>query len=220
MRCTTHQAGALEWRTSFEPHPGQSAVSVASMRMSRRLTGNRVRSMIAIVRNRMASSYVRNIDMMRLGRIVRTMLLAGVVVSAPAFARDADKPRIRLGGISAGVGYVSGPGWYGPYSYGPGLYRPWWGLYDPFWYSPFLHSGLYTGFAQGPNMGQIKLEASKDASVYLDGAFAGSAAKLKSMWLEPGIYELQVQAPGGEEYKRKLYVLSGKTLHIKTGAKP
>jgi hypothetical protein len=152
------------------------------------------------------------------------MILTGAVVSFPAFAGDG--PRVRLGGISAGVGYTSGPAWYGPYgygygpwAYGPGFYRPWWGLYDPFWSSGFLHSGLYRGFSQGPNMGEIKLQASKDASVYLDGAFAGTAAKLKSIWLEPGIYELQVLTPGGEEYKRKLYVLSGKTLNIKTGTR-
>jgi hypothetical protein len=168
-------------------------------------------------RNHRSILYVRNIDMTRLGTIGCMLLFA-----AAAFAGDDDKRRVRLGGISAGVGYMSGPAWYGPYGYGygPGFYRPWWGFYDPFWSSPFLHSGLYRGFAQGPNMGEIKLEAAKDASVFLDGAFAGTAAKLKSIWLEPGIYELQVQTPGGDEYKRKLYVLSGKTLNIKTGAKP
>jgi hypothetical protein len=40
-------------------------------------------------------------------------------------------------------------------------------------------------------MGQIKLDAPKGSTVYLDGALAGSAEKLRSMWLEPGIYELQ-----------------------------
>jgi len=154
---------------------------------------------------------------MRLGKILRSVALAGIVASLPALAADSDRPRVRLGGVSGGFGYASGPAWYGPY--GPGFYRPWWGLYDPFWSSGFLHSGLYRGFAQGPNMGEIKLDAAKDASVYLDGAFAGTAAKLKSMWLEPGIYELQVSTPGGDEYKRKVYVLSGKTLNIKTGTK-
>ena len=154
---------------------------------------------------------------MRLGKVMRTTLLAGTVFLVSALAGDNEKPRVRLGGITAGYGYASGPAWYG---YGPGFYRPWWGLYDPFWSSSFLHSGLYRGFAQGPNMGEIKLDAPKDASVYLDGGFAGTAGKLKSMWLEPGIYELQLQTPGGEEYRRKLYVLSGKTLRVKHGAKP
>jgi hypothetical protein len=155
--------------------------------------------------------------MTRPSQITKTLLLVAAL-ALPAFA---DRPRVRLGGVSAGFGYASGPAWYGwgPYSslYG---YRPWWGLYDPFWSNPFVHSGLYRGFGQGPNMGEIKLSAAKDSSVYVDGAFAGLASKLKSMWLEPGIYELQVVGTGGEEYRRKLYVLSGKTLDIKTGARP
>lgn len=142
------------------------------------------------------------------------VILAVTALAIPLFARDDDKPRIRLAGIGVGMGYNSGWG------YGPGFYRPWWGLYDPFWSSGWVHSGLYRGFAQGPNMGQIKLQADKDATVFLDGAFAGTASKLKSIWLEPGIYELQVVNPDGDEYKRKVYVLSGKTLNIRPGAKP
>ena len=77
-------------------------------------------------------------------------------------------------------------------------------MYDPFWSSAYLHPGLYRGFAYaGPNMGQIKLDAPKDASVYLDGAFAGTVQKLKSIWLEPGIYELQVASPAGGEYQKE-----------------
>jgi hypothetical protein len=88
-------------------------------------------------------------------------------------------------------------------------------MYDPFWTSAYLHPGLYRGFASGPNMGQIKLYAPKSASVYLDGAFAGTVEKLKTISLEPGIYELQVANPGGGEFKKKVYVLSGKTLNIR-----
>ena len=69
-------------------------------------------------------------------------------------------------------------------------------------------------------MGEIKLKAPKDASVYLDGGFAGSAEKLKSMWLEPGIYQLQVSSPDGSEYRKKVYVLSGKTLDIRAELRP
>jgi hypothetical protein len=160
--------------------------------------------------------------MIRPKRMTRIILLVAAL-TLPAFSANSDRPRVRLGGVSAGFGYWSGPA-FGPYAYGPYPYlygyRPWWGLYDPFWSNPWLHSGLYRGFAQGPGMGQIKLDANKDASVYVDGAFAGPAGKLKSMWLEPGIYELQVVSTGGEEYRRKVYVLSGKTLNIKTGVRP
>jgi PEGA domain len=145
----------------------------------------------------------------------------GTLILQAAFAGDDDsRRRVRLGGISAGASYMTGPAWYGPWSYGPGFYRPWWGLYDPFWSSPYLHSGLYRGFAAGPGMGQIKLNAPKEASVYLDGAFAGSAQKLKSIWLEPGVYELEVSNAAGHQYRKKVYVLSGKTLDIRAELRP
>jgi hypothetical protein len=149
-----------------------------------------------------------------------SFLLAGILTVPTAWASDDDsRTRVRLGGVVAGFNYSSGPGWYGPWGYGPGFYRPYWGMYDPFWTSSYLHPGLYRGFASGPNMGQIKLDAPKEASVYLDGAFAGTVQKLKSIWLEPGIYELQVANPGGGEFKKKVYVLSGKTLNIRAELK-
>jgi hypothetical protein len=121
-----------------------------------------------------------------------------------------------------GANYSSGPAWYGagPWGYGPGIYRPWWGLYDPFWTSSFIHPALYGGFYNGPNMGQIKLNAPKDASVYLDGAFAGTVSKLKTISLEPGIYDLEVKGATGSEYRKKVYGLSGKTLDIRAEVKP
>jgi hypothetical protein len=69
-------------------------------------------------------------------------------------------------------------------------------------------------------MGQIRLDAPKGATVYLDGALAGSAEKLRSMWLEPGIYELQVTGEDGDAYRKKVYVLSGKTLNIRAALTP
>jgi hypothetical protein len=147
-------------------------------------------------------------------------ILAGTLAVATSWADNDGRTRVRLGGVTAGFNYTNGPGWYGPWGYGPGFYRPYWGMYDPFWTSAYIHPGLYQGFAStGPNMGQIKLDAPKDASVYLDGAFAGTVQKLKSIWLEPGIYELQVANPGGGEFKKKVYVLSGKTLNIRAELK-
>jgi hypothetical protein len=143
-------------------------------------------------------------------------LLAGLALADD----DGGRRRVRLGGVSVGANYASGPGWYRPWGYGPGYYQPYWGLYDPFWSSAYLHPGLYRGFSSGPDMGQIKLDAPKDASVYLDGAFEGSEQKLKSMWLEPGIYELKIAGVNGREYQKKVYVLSGKTLDIRAELKP
>jgi hypothetical protein len=64
-------------------------------------------------------------------------------------------------------------------------------------------------------MGEVKLnDAPKEASVYLDGAFAGEVAKLKSMWLEPGVYQVEVRDDSGATWEKKIYVLSGKKLDL------
>jgi hypothetical protein len=125
------------------------------------------------------------------------------------------RTRVRLGGIFVGVGYsrYSGYGYY-PWRYYPGLWGPWpyysWGWYDPW----FIHPGYYSGFARGGNMGEIKLKAEpRHAEVYIDGAYAGAVADLKSMWLEPGAYNLEIR-DDSRAFRRRVYVLSGKTLRI------
>jgi hypothetical protein len=169
---------------------------------------------------------------MKFGFPVHSILLAALMCPAlfAAPPRDSqksgdDRPgrRVRLGGIMVNAGYYSGPGWY-PYGYGyPGFY-PGWGrsyIYDPFWYNPYIHPGLYSGFAYQPNMGEVKLKSpDKTASVYLDGAYAGPADKLKSLWLEPGVYNLEVRDTGGQRYERRIYVLTGKTLQIQAKLEP
>jgi hypothetical protein len=147
--------------------------------------------------------------------------VASALLAAPNSSAD-DKPgrRVRLGGVMVNAGYMSGPAW--PY-YGYPFY-PGWGryyMYDPFWYSPFIHPGIYSGFAYQPNMGEVKLKSpDKDASVYLDGAYAGPADKLKTLWLEPGAYNLEVRNTGGQRYERRIYVLTGKTLQISAKLDP
>ncbi len=169
--------------------------------------------------------------------ILIALLTAGVVLAedAPAqgssasddkVAASADKPaktshwpRVRLGGIYVGAGYshMSGPGYYpGYYGYRPWLWSgyAWPYAYDPFFYGPYMYPGFLTGYGYHPNMGEIKLRSDdKDAWVYLDGALAGKAEKLKSMWLEPGSYQLEVRS-GDKKFGRKVYVLSGKTLKL------
>lgn len=81
-----------------------------------------------------------------------------------------------------------------------------------YWYNPF-YFGPYMAFR--PNLGEVKLDTSvKDAEVFLDGGFAGTAGKLKSMWLPPGAHNLEVRSPGRTRYAERIYVLSGKTLHV------
>jgi hypothetical protein len=133
-------------------------------------------------------------------------------------------PRVRFGGVmvSAGYSHYSGyPGWYGPYGpYGYGRYGfayayPWY-AWDPFFAYPWVHPGFFNGFGYAPGFGEVKLQAAdKTALVYIDGALAGSAGKLRNMWLEPGKYSVEVRQ-GDRAFAQKVYVLSGKTLSLDT----
>ncbi len=152
--------------------------------------------------------------------MMRNRNVAGFILwfaAAGAIAAGADEEaasaakhtHIRLGGLVVGAGYASGPAWYNGW-------HPRYGIYDPFSYSPTLHSGFYSGFLQQPNMGQVKLDTvAKDASVCLDGAYAASAQKLKSFWLAPGVYNLELRDDNQRTFTQRVYVLSGKTLAIR-----
>ena len=94
-------------------------------------------------------------------------------------------------------------GWYG-YGYGP-------------FYSPYSY-GAYYGV---PNAGQVKLETKvKDAQVFVDGAYAGTSGKLKTMWMRPGTYTIEMRAPGQPQFAEKIYVVAGKTVHVEPGFQP
>src|SRR5687767_5033733 len=130
---------------------------------------------------------------MALGKLSTLILAACAVTTLWA---DDDKPRrrVRLGAVTVGAGY----GYGGYYPGFRGFYAPFGGFYSP-WYDPFLmswmHPGYYSGFGWGPSMGEVKLKAvPTDAGVFLDGAYAGEAGKLKSMWLDPGVYNLEVKS--------------------------
>ena len=86
-----------------------------------------------------------------------------------------------------------------------------WG-YSSYW-GPYPYAYGYYGYA--PVAGAIKLDTKvKDAAVYIDGAYAGTAGKLKTMYLRPGGYDVEVRSPGGAQFDQKLYVTAGKTLHV------
>jgi hypothetical protein len=118
---------------------------------------------------------------------------------------------VRLGTISvgAGYGYYSGPVWPGYYS--PFFYDPW--LYDPWIGYSFFPSPVF--LIPQPDKGQVNLQGSyKDAEVYLDDAYAGTAATLKKFWLAPGVYDLEVRRKDQTPKKKRIYVLTGKTLKV------
>ncbi len=129
------------------------------------------------------------------------------------------KTRVRLGGITVGAAYsrYSGFPWYG-YPYLPAWYPYWSPYWSPFWdaYLPLYHPGYAPGYylREGPGMGEVKLEAPAKSEVYLDGAYAGLSNDLKTIWLKPGAYDLEVRGPGRPPFTKRIYVLSGKRLKI------
>jgi hypothetical protein len=147
-----------------------------------------------------------------------TILLMAAALSCAA-ADGSDRPqrrtRVSLGGITVGAGYAhySGP-WY-PYYYRPAYWGgPYW---SPFWdfYAPMYYPGFYPGYLRtaGPGTGEVRLTAPARAEVLLNGAYAGVASDLKTIWLEPGAYDLEVRSDGGT-WSRRIYVLSGKRLKL------
>jgi PEGA domain-containing protein len=87
-----------------------------------------------------------------------------------------------------------------------------WGWYGPYW-GPYPYGYGYYGYATAT--GAVKFDTSvKDAEVYIDGAYAGTVGKLKTMNLKPGSYDFEVRAPGRTQFDKKVYVAAGKTLHL------
>lgn len=136
------------------------------------------------------------------------------------------KTHIRLGGITLGASYTNfGNSFIAPYRpyypyYGyvafpvAGFYSPFAGdlLYGPFYYPPRTFDLKY---ALGKGEVELKsLGRNKNASVYIDQAYAGKAGKLKHMWLDSGAYNLSLTAADGSSFHQRIYVLSGKTLKI------
>jgi hypothetical protein len=89
--------------------------------------------------------------------------------------------------------------------FGLGWYSPYWGPYPyPYGYYNYV-----------PTTGAVKFDTDvKDAEVYIDGAYAGTVGKLKTMNLRPGAYNIEVRAPGRTQFDKKVYVAAGKTLHL------
>jgi hypothetical protein len=111
---------------------------------------------------------------------------------------------------AAGVRIIARGGF--GYGYGPGFYP--WGYYDPFYYGGF-------GMAAHPSGGSVKLETKdKDAEVFINGAYAGRVGELKSLRLRQGTYDLEIRAQGMAPFDEKVYVVNGKTIHVRPDAQP
>ena len=89
--------------------------------------------------------------------------------------------------------------------FGSGWHLPYWGPYPyPYGYYNYV-----------PTTGAVKFDTDvKDAEVYIDGAYAGTVGKVKTMNLRPGAYDIEVRAPGRTQFDKKVYFAAGKTLHL------
>ncbi len=87
-----------------------------------------------------------------------------------------------------------------PFFWGPGSY-----WHDPYYYPP--------GYA---NTGDVKLKTErKDASVYVDGGYAGRAGKLKKFSLPPGVHDIELRDNEGRRFfHEKVQVIAGKTVKL------
>jgi hypothetical protein len=94
----------------------------------------------------------------------------------------------------------------------PGFYpNPYWG-YNWGWGEPFWGYGPYYPL---DTTGKIKIkDENKYDQVYVNGAFAGRVEKLKSMYLDPGSYDIRIHRNGKELLSRNVYVIVGKTVEI------
>jgi hypothetical protein len=82
-----------------------------------------------------------------------------------------------------------------------------WGPWRPYYY------GYYYGYPLG---GEVKLDTKvKNADVFLDGAFAGTTHQVKTMRLRPGRYNIEIREAGATKFVQEIYVVAGKTLHLR-----
>jgi len=142
------------------------------------------------------------------------------------------KTHFHLGAITVGASYTNfGHAFVGPfypyYAYPFYPYYPYGAFSVSAFYTPYFSDAFYgpysyyapyaPGFGYATGKGEVKLASlgrNKGASVYIDNAYAGPADKLKQMWLDPGAYDLSLQAADGSTFRQRIYVLSGKTLKI------
>lgn len=99
--------------------------------------------------------------------------------------------------------------------YGPGFYGPGFGWYGPAWYGPYGY-----GYVSAPNSGSVKIDTKdKNASVYVDGAFAGTVGDLKTFHLKTGDHNIELRGPDGNSfYQEHIDVIAGKTIKLTPGS--
>jgi hypothetical protein len=132
-------------------------------------------------------------------RFSRMMLFA-------AFAAALILPASAAARVGVGIGfyggYYGGPFYPYGYAYGPYGY--------PFGYAPY---GPY-GYYPGRPLGEVHIKSpDAKAQIYINGAFAGRAHDLKTLYLAPGTYNIE-QRIGTDVQKERVYVLANRSLKI------
>lgn len=95
-------------------------------------------------------------------------------------------------------------------AFGWGWGSPYWGAY-PYYGYPYGY-----GYYAGPQTGEVKFDTKdKDTQVFINDAYAGTVGKLKKLELRPGPYNIELRGSGQPTYAEKIYVVAGKTLHLK-----
>jgi hypothetical protein len=114
------------------------------------------------------------------------------------------------GGIGGSNSIFVPGGYYGGYSYYPGMYGGYYGgYYDPFydpWYGGFYSSYSYpqsSGYAYGTDDGSLRLKIKpRDGQVYVDGYYVGTVDEFDGMFqklhIESGAHRIEVRADGFE----------------------
>jgi hypothetical protein len=85
---------------------------------------------------------------------------------------------------------------------------PYWGWG---WANPFWDGGPY--YYETAGWVKIK-DNNKTDEVLVNGAYAGTVAKMKTMKLSPGNYTIQILREGKDLFNRRIYVVVGKTVEI------
>ena len=135
----------------------------------------------------------------RLSRVILFAALAmAMILPASAAAR------VRFG---VGVGFYGYPYAYGPWGYPYYGYVP----YGPYGYAPY---GYGYGYGYGRPLGEVHIKSpNPDAQIYINGAYAGRAHDLKTVYLVPGTYNIE-QRIGSDVQKERLYVLANRSLRL------
>lgn len=88
-------------------------------------------------------------------------------------------------------------------------------------YYPYPYWGWGPSYYYYDTRGKIKIrDYNETDQVYINGAYAGTVKKRKTIRLEPGQYTIEVRRRGKELVKRDVYVLTQKTVevHVPYGA--